>query len=140
MTQNIKPNDLVYIPSESNTLQKVILDGSNLAIDDGYNRFTINEQGYKYDFNLASWGTQPFAFLATPEMKEKLEQIYGELEDIPVDKEVEKFSEALNELSTFYTKLYSSDDNFRPSEKLEELKSIKSNLIQVFKERGNAHN
>lgn len=136
MAQTIKPNDLVYIPSETNTLQKVIRDSNNLVIDDGYNRFTINEQGCKYDFDVASWGTQPFAFLATPEIKEKLEQVYGKLEDIPVDEEVEEFSKALNELSTFYTKLYSSDGNFRPSDKMEELKSIKNNLIQMFKERG----
>lgn len=76
-------------------------------------------------------------YLATPESKEKLEGFYGiTLEDIPVDEEVEEFSKALDELSTLFTKLYSSDGNFKPSDKMEELKSIKGNLIQMFKERG----
>lgn len=136
MTQIIKPNDLVFIPSITSSICKIYTSNDMLYVDDGSLIHRVNKDGQRYDTKLSVWITQPFAFLATPEMKEKLEQVYGELEDIPVDEEVEKFSKALNELSTFYTKLYSSDGNFRPSDKLEKLKSIKSNLIQMFKERG----
>ena len=125
MTQTIKPNDLVYIPSKTNTLQKVIRDNNNnLTIDDGYYRYAINEQGCRYDFDLGSWGTQPFAFLATPNMKEKLEQVYGELEDIPVDDEVVEFKAMLDFV------LYEVEIGSSNKEKYFD------DLVQLFKERG----
>ena len=124
MTQTIKPNDLVYIPSKTNTLQKVIRDNNNLTIDDGYYRYAINEQGCRYDFDLGSWGTQPFAFLATPKMKEKLEQVYGELEDIPVDDEVVEFKAMLDFV------LYEVEIGSSNKEKYFD------DLVQLFKERG----
>lgn len=130
MAQTIKPNDLVYIPSETNTLQKVIRDSNNLVIDDGYNRFTINEQGCKYDFDVASWGVQPFAFLATPEMKEKLEQVYGKLEDIPVDEELKEFCGVIEKLlDADFARI---DNGFD----FTEVDKFKNQLIQMFKERG----
>lgn len=125
MTQTIKPNDLVYIPSKTNTLQKVIRDSNNnLAIDDGYYRYIINEQGCRYDFDLGSWGTQPFAFLATPKMKEKLEQVYSELEDIPVDEEVEEFK-AMLDIVLYEVEIGSSNKE-----------KYFDDLVQLFKERG----
>lgn len=125
MTQTIKPNDLVYIPSKTNTLQKVIRDSNNnLAIDDGYYRYAINEQGCRYDFDLGSWGTQPFAFLATPKMKEKLEQVYSELEDIPVDDEVEEFK-AMLDIVLYEVEIGSSNKE-----------KYFDDLVQLFKERG----
>lgn len=132
MTQTIKPNDLVYIPSETNTLQKVIHDGSNLVTDDGYNCFTIDEQGYKYDFDLASWGTRPFAFLATPEMKEKLEQVYGKLEDIPVDEEFIAFDAKLAKLQSMLHKYYTQNRH----DLANEMETTHQELLQMFKERG----
>lgn len=136
MTQTIKPNDLVYVPSMTNTLQKVIRDNNKLAIDDGYYRYAIDEQGYKYDFDLATWGTQPFAFLATPEMKEKLEQVYGKLEDIPVDEELEEFKSTLNELSSFWAEMPDRAKYSSTNQLLSEATVIKDKLVQMFKERG----
>lgn len=126
MTQTIKPNDLVYIPSKTNTLQKVIRDSNNnnLTIDDGYYRYIVNEQGCRYDFDLGSWGTQPFAFLATPKMKEKLEQVYSELEDIPVDEEVVEF-QAMLDIVLYEVEIGSSNKE-----------KYFDDLVQLFKERG----
>ena len=121
MTQLIKPNDLVYTPSETEKVYKVEPNGDEFIIDYGDFIYHINAQGQKFCTELDSWGSQTFAFLATPENKERLELVYGKLEDIPVDEELEKFSKALNELSTFYAKLDSPDSNFKPTDKLEEL-------------------
>lgn len=132
MTQNIKPNDLVYVPSETNTLQKVICDNNKLAIDNGYYRYAINKQGYKYDFDLATWGTQPFAFLATPENKEKLEQVYGKLEDIPVDEEFIAFDAKLAKLQSILHKIYTKNRNDLD----DEAEAVHQELLQMFKERG----
>lgn len=82
MTQLIKPNDLVYTPSETEKVYKVEPNGDEFIIDYGDFIYHINAQGQKYCTEVDSWGTQPFAFLATPENKEKLELVYGELEDI----------------------------------------------------------
>lgn len=97
MNQNLKPNDLVYTPSTTSGICKVTSKDGKLFIDDGFLTHHINEQGYRYDFSLNSWVTQPFAFLATPETKEKLEQVYGKLENIPPDL-VQEFENALLEL------------------------------------------
>jgi hypothetical protein len=45
-----------------------------------------------------AWNPQPFAFLATPEIQAKLEIVYGNLEDAPVDKELKKFEMMLEVL------------------------------------------
>lgn len=132
--QEIKEGDYVYYPKSSNKLFKVVRNpAGNLAILlDNKHYLTVDIYG-----RLSIYDKTPSVYLATSENKDKLEAFYGiTLEDIPVDKEVEKFSKALDELSNFYIKLYSSDGNFKPSDKMEELKSIKSNLIQMFKERG----
>lgn len=136
MTQLIKPNDLVYIPSETEKVYKVEPNGDDFIIDYGDFIYHINAQGHKFCTELGSWGSQTFAFLATPENKEKLELAYGKLEDIPVDEELEKFSKTLDEISYFYAHLYLSDDNVSPSKNRDELKSIKDKLIEMFKERG----
>lgn len=88
MTQTIKPNDLVYIPSVSFRLHKVVLGGGDLLILHAWSRniYHINREGCLYNPHTNKWHTQQFAFLATPENKEKLERVYGWLEDIPVDK------------------------------------------------------
>lgn len=136
MTQLIKPNDLVYIPSETKKVYEVVPHSDVFIVSDGDFRYYINAQGQRLIPELTSWSVQPFAFLATPENKEKLELVYGELEDIPVDKELEKFSKALNELSHYYANLYLSDGDVSPSKNKDELKLIKDKLIGMFKERG----
>lgn len=133
MTQTIKPNDLIYVPHLSTcifTAKQVF--HSRLSILCGHEEFDFLPSGKVEHDDVA-----PLAYLATPEIKAKLEEFYGiTLEDIPVDEELENFINGLNELSNFYAELKSSDGNFKASDKTEELKSIKSNLIQMFKERG----
>lgn len=136
MTQLIKYDDLVYLPSVSNRLYKVGIIDNELVVFHQDLVFKISVGGCLFKTGTRICLPQQFAFLATPENKEKLEQVYGKLEDIPVDEEVEQFSKALDELSAFYAKLDSSNGDFRPSDKLEELKSIKVKLIEMFKERG----
>lgn len=136
MTQTIRVNDFVYIPSRTKCACRVKPNKGGLIVEDGEIINHIDAQGYLYDFSLAKWVEQPFAFLATPENKEKLEQVYGKLEDIPADEELEKFSEVLNELSNFYNRLNAFNSKLITSEEEEQLNSIKSNLIQMFKERG----
>lgn len=124
MTQNIKPNDFVYIPSRTKKVCRVKSNKDGLIVDDEEIINHINAQGYLYDFSIAKWVEQPFAFLATPKMKEKLEQVYGELEDIPVDEVVELFKEMLD------TALYETEKgNFNKEKHFDE-------LVQLFKERG----
>lgn len=95
-----------------------------LLINNSYGRFIINEQGRKYNYNLLGWESQPFAFLATPEMKEKFESIYGKLEDIPVDPEVEKFK---NMLGTALSE--AEKGNFDKEKHFDE-------LVRMFRKRG----
>lgn len=97
MTQRLKPNDLVYVPSVSNSLHRLYLKNGSIALDiDEDEYYLVNTKGQKYYHEISSWGTQPFAFLATPEMKEKLEQVYGKLEDIPANPTIEEFKEMLD--------------------------------------------
>lgn len=134
MTQLIKPNDLVYIPHFSTCILTAVEYNSHgrLCID-----FEVEEYSFLSNGKLQYDDAAPVVYLATPENKAKLEEFYGiTLQDIPVDEELVKFSEALHELSSFYAKLGSSNGNFKVTDKLEELKSIKDNLIQMFKERG----
>lgn len=130
MTQTIKPNDLVYIPSRTKCVCHVKCDKSNFTVDDGELIHRINSQGELYDFSLEQWITQPFAFLATPEMKEKLEQVYGKLEDIPVDKELKEFCEVIEKL------LDADFDRIDNGFDFTEVDKFKNQLIQMFKERG----
>lgn len=113
MTQTIKPNDLVYIPHISTCIFTAQPDyGSKLCVYYGQEELDFLSNG-----KLAYDDVAPVVYLATPENKTKLEEFYGiTLEDIPVDEEVEKFSEALNELPAFYARLSSYDGNFRPSD------------------------
>lgn len=133
MIQTIKPNDLVYIPHLSTCLHKVKLcSNSILCVDYAGEQFSFLSSG-----KLDPDDVTPLVYLATPENKHKLEEFYDiVLEEIPVDENLEEFIAGLNELSNFYARLVSSDGNFRAADKLEELKQIKSKLIQMFKERG----
>ncbi|UZA19170.1 hypothetical protein [Moraxella bovis] len=143
MTQTIKPNDLVYIPTHSLKVLTAKLDAyPTLYATDGSNVLVhFYPTGLGFTFEDDSNPERPIVWLATPENKAKIEAFYGcQLEDIPVDEELEDFINGLNELSNFYSELKLSDGNFKASVKMEKLKSIKSNLIQMFKERGNAHN
>lgn len=47
MTQLIKPNDLVYIPSETKEVYKIGLHRDVLIVDDGDFRYYINAQGQR---------------------------------------------------------------------------------------------
>lgn len=93
----------------------------------------INSQGELYDFSLAKWIEQPFAFLATPEMKDKLEQVYGKLEDIPVDEEFIAFDIKLVKLQSTLHKIYTQNRDDLD----DEAEVIHQELLQMFKERGN---
>jgi hypothetical protein len=98
MKQVIKANDLVYVPSITPNLVKAhnFLGTLQLAIGDTI--YPINEHGQHYDVENVAWNPQPFAFLATPEIQAKLEIVYGNLEDAPVDKELKKFEMMLEVL------------------------------------------
>lgn len=124
MTQTIKPNDLVYVPSRTKKVCTVKVNKDGLFVDDGKIVNHINAQGCLYNYSLTEWVEQPFAFLATPEMREKLEQVYGELEDIPVDEEVELFKEMLDIALSETEK-----GNFNREKHFDE-------LVHMFKERG----
>lgn len=127
MNQNLELNDLVYTPSTTSGICKVTSKDGKLFIDDGFLTHHINEQGYRYDFNLNSWVTQPFAFLATSETKEKLEQVYGKLEDIPPDL-VREFEDALHE---FYLALGHSEGDMMCHDAFK----AKLKLIEMFKNK-----
>lgn len=131
MTQTIKPNDLVYIPSRTKCICLVKPNKEDTFIVSDENLIHhINSQGELYDFSLAEWVEQPFAFLATPENKEKLEQVYGKLEDIPVDKELKEFCEVIEKL------LDADFDRIDNGFDFTEVDKFKNQLIQMFKERG----
>lgn len=76
MTQTIKPNDLVYIPSISFRLHEVVIGGGDLLILHAWSRniYHINREGCLYNPHTNKWHTQQFAFLATPENKENLNE------------------------------------------------------------------
>lgn len=127
MTQNIRPNDLVYLPSVSNKLYKVgVVDGELVIFHDDM-MFRINAGGYLFVVGSRGCLPQQFAFLATPENKEKLEQVYGGLEDIPVDKELVEFTQLFNKYTNHIA-------NQSPDQDTEV--GLYSKLIQMFKERG----
>lgn len=139
MTQNIKPNDLVYVPTHSLKVLTVKSDTyPTLYATDNENVLVyFYPTGLGFSYEDDSNPQRPIVWLATPENKAKIEAFYDcQLEDTPVDKELEDFINELNKLSSFYIKLKSSDGNFKASDKMEELKSIKNNLVQMFKERG----
>ncbi|WFF39246.1 hypothetical protein LU290_03220 [Moraxella nasibovis] len=135
MTQLIKFNDLVYLPSVSNKLYKVGAiggtDGKELLIFHGGTMFRINAGGCLFKSGTRICLPQQFAFLATPENKEKLEQVYGKLEDIPEDLAI--LQEFIGAIEAFHDAIvyryeFGCDDKGVPK--------IKDKLIQMFKERG----
>lgn len=135
MKETIKSNDLVYIPTISYKVYRV---SSKFGIDDGTNFHRIDERGCKFDPIAGCYSNRPFAFLATPENKEKLEQVYGRLEDIPVDEGLENFCTEINLLLLAQDDLIMSSTT--GSNKLamlaSQVKKHKENLIEMFKERG----
>lgn len=130
MKQVIKANDLVYVPSITPNLVKAhnFLGTLQLAIGDTI--YPINEHGQRYAVENAACNPQPFAFLATPEIQAKLEIVYGNLEDAPVDKELKKFDMMLEVLiaevyDVVANDLYNND-----------IDEIKAKLVEMFKARG----
>lgn len=131
MTQLIKFNDLVYLPSVSNKLHKVGVVEGELVIFHDDMMFRLNAGGCLFKVGTKICLPQQFAFLATPENKEKLEKVYGKLEDTLADlvtpQEFTETIEALHDAIT-YRHEYGCDDKGIPK--------IKAKLIQMFKERG----
>ena len=130
MKQVIKANDLVYVPYITPNLVKAhnFLGKLQLAIGD--TNYLINEHGQHYVAENESWNPQAFAFLATPEIQAKLEIVYGNLEDAPVDKELKKFEMMLEVLieevyDVVVNDLYNND-----------IDDIKAELVEMFNTRG----
>ena len=130
MKQVIKANDLVYVPSITPNLVKAhnFLGTLQLAIGDTI--YPINEHGQRYAVENAACNPQPFAFLATPEIQAKLEIVYGNLEDAPVDKELKKFDMMLEVL---IAEVYDVVANDLHNNDIDE---IKAKLVEMFKARG----
>ena len=130
MKQVIKANDLVYVPSITPNLVKAHNFLGTLQVAIGDTNYPINEHGQRYAAENAAWSPQPFAFLATPEIQAKLEIVYGNLEDVPVDKELKKFDMMLEVLiaevyGVVANDLYNND-----------IDEIKAKLVEMFKARG----
>ena len=143
MKQVIKANDLVYVPSITpnlvkahiflGTLQLAIGD-TNYLINEHGQLAVFNEYGQHYDVENVAWNPQPFAFLATPEIQAKLEIVYGNLEDAPVDKELKNFEMMLEVLieevyDVVANDLYNND-----------IDDIKAKLVEMVKARANIVN
>ena len=130
MKQVIKANDLVYVPSITPNLVKAHIFLGTLQLAIGDTNYLINEHGQHYDVENVAWNPQPFAFLATPEIQAKLEIVYGNLEDAPVDMELKKFEMMLEVLieevyDVVANDLYNND-----------IDDIKAKLVEMFKARG----
>ena len=130
MKQVIKANDLVYVPSITPKLVKAHIFLGALQVAIGDTNYLINSRGQHYDVENAAWNPQPFSFLATPEIQAKLEIVYGNLEDAPVDKELKKFEMMLEVLiaevyGVVANELYNND-----------IDDIKDKLVEMFKARG----
>ena len=130
MKQVIKANDLVYVPSITPNLVKAHNFLGTLQVAIGDTNYLINENGQHYDVENAAWNPQPFAFLATPEIQAKLEIVYDNLEDAPVDNELKKFEMMLEVLiaevyGVVANELYNND-----------IDDIKAKLVEMFKARG----
>ena len=128
MKQVIKANDLVYVPSITPNLVKAHNFMGTLQVAIGDTNVGINEHGQRYE--NAAWSSQPFAFLATPEIQAKLEIVYGNLEDAPVDKELKKFDMMLEVL---IAEVYGVVANDLHTNDIDE---IKAKLVEMFKARG----
>lgn len=130
MKQVIKANDLVYVPSITPNLVKAHNFLGTLQVAIGDTNYPINEHGQRYAVENATWSPQPFAFLATPEIQAKLEIVYGNLEDAPVDKELKKFDMMLEVLITEVYDVVANDLNNN------DIDEIKAKLVEMFKARG----
>ena len=134
MKQVIKANDLVYVPSITPNLVKAHNSLGTLRLAIGDINYLINEHGQHYDVENGAWNTQPFAFLATPEIQAKLEIVYGNLEDAPVDKELKKFELMLELL---IDEVYDVVANDLCNNGID---VIKAKLVEMFKARANIVN
>ena len=130
MKQVIKANDLVYVPSITPNIVKAHNFLGTLQVAIGDTNYPINEHGQRYTAENATWNPQPFAFLATPEIQAKLEIVYGNLEDAPVDKELKKFDMMLEVL---IAEVYGVVANDLHTNDIDE---IKAKLVEMFKARG----
>lgn len=130
MKQVIKANDLVYVPSITPNIVKAHNFLGTLQVAIGDTNYPINEHGQRYAVENAAWNPQPFAFLATPEIQAKLEIVYGNLEDAPVDKELKKFDMMLEVL---IAEVYGVVANDLHTNDIDE---IKAKLVEMFKARG----
>lgn len=130
MKQVIKANDLVYVPSITPNIVKAHNFLGTLQVAIGDTNYPINEHGQRYAAENAAWNPQPFAFLATPEIHAKLEIVYGNLEDAPVDKELKKFDMMLEVL---IAEVYGVVANDLHTNDIDE---IKAKLVEMFKARG----
>lgn len=131
MTQEIKAGDYVYIPSESLKPIKCFYDEDNeclrINFDDINAHVWFNENGCL--IGKLDKTNIPLLWLATPENKAKIEQFYGiELEDVPVDDDVELFKVMLDiSLSETEKGNFNKEKHF-------------DTLVQMFKERGKKMN
>lgn len=132
MIQNIKLNDFFYIPHVSTCIFTVKCLHNKLYVDCGYEEFDFLPSG-KLDHDDVA----PLVYLATPEIKAKLEEFYGiTLEDIPVDEKLEEFKNVLNELSSFWAEMPDRAKYTSTNQLLSEATVIKDKLTQMFVERG----
>lgn len=130
MKQVIKANDLVYVPSITTKLVKAHNFLGTLQVAIGDTNYPINEHGQRYAAEMTAWNPQPFAFLATPEIQAKLEIVYGNLEDTPVDKELKKFDMMLEVLIAEVYGVVANDLHTN------DIDDIKAKLVEMFKARG----
>ena len=130
MKQVIKANDLVYVPSITPNIVKAHNFLGTLQVAIGDTNYPINEHGQRYAVENAAWNPQPFAFLATPEIQAKLEIVYANLEDAPVDMELKKFDMMLEVL---IAEVYGVVTNDLHTNDIDE---IKAKLVEMFKARG----
>lgn len=141
MTQNIKPNDLVYIPYLSTRIFT--------ATHSYHSKLCVVYEEEEFDFlpsgKLDHNDVVPLVYLATPENKIKLEEFYGiTLEDIPVDEELEDFCKEIDLLLKAQKELSSipiSTDYSQPDSRQTKRNTLanqiinhKENLIRMFKE------
>lgn len=129
MKQVTKANDLVYVPSITPQVIKAHNFLGTLQVAIGDTNYPINDKGQRYLAKNAAWSPQPFAFLATPEIQAKLEIVYGNLEDAPVDKELKKFDMMLEVL---IAEVYGVVANDLHTNDIDE---IKAKLVEMFKAR-----
>ena len=130
MKQVIKADDLVYVPSITPNLVKAHNFLGRLQVAIGDTNYPINEHGQRDAVGNAAWNPQPFAFLATPEIQAKLEIVYANLEDAPVDMELKKFDMMLEVLIAEVYGVVANDLHTN------DIDDIKAKLVEMFKARG----